>query len=655
MSFQFGTWNFDSQPVDQNFLERVSSATTNYGPDGSGFYTKDGIGMLYRAFCTTKEARLEIQPRGSKRGNVIMWDGRLDNREELLGLLHDEEPIEETDAGIVVAAYNRWGTACLLKLMGDWAITIWHAQQKTLVLARDFAGPRHLYYSLAPGHIVWSTVLEPLILFGRRSFTLNEQFIAGYLSSYSPAAYLSPYVEIDSVPPGAFVQIRDRKATVQPFWSFDPSKRIRYRTDKEYEEHFRGVFAQSIKRRLRSDFPVLSELSGGMDSSSIVCMSDALIASGEVETPRLDTVSYYDDTEPNWNERPYFTKVEEKRGGAGCHINHGGENSFSFELDTQRFSALPGGNTRQTESARQFSALLNSQGNRVLLSGLGGDEVLGGVPNSVPELADLLTRFHWGQLAHQLKAWSLSQRKPWMHLLFETVGAFLPPILRRLPRHRRPAPWLCSEFVKANRATFYATEDRIRLFGPLPSVQENINTLPILQNQLNCAQLDPDACYETRYPYLDRDLIDFLYAIPRDQLVRPGQRRSLMRRALIGIVPDEILQRKRKAFVHRSLLIRLAKYRQTFTDLSQEMVGAQLGLVDPLRYLSEVHEVCRGKDTSLVPILRTLLLEFWLTGLKGQAKRRHNNVSLRFDKSSLAQSRTIRAQPPQSERIHLAS
>ena len=87
---------------------------------------------------------------------------------------------------------------------------------------------------------------------------------------------------------------------------------------------------EAVRRRLRSDSPILAELSGGMDSSSIVCMADTIIARGNAETPRLDTLSYYDDSEPNWNERPYFTKVEEKRGRTGCHIDVRQARTFQF-------------------------------------------------------------------------------------------------------------------------------------------------------------------------------------------------------------------------------------------------------------------------------------------------------------------------------------
>ena len=146
-----------------------------------------------------------------------------------------------------------------------------------------------------------------------------------------------------------------------------------------------AVFGEAVRRRLRSDSPILAELSGGMDSSSIVCMADTIIARGAAETPRLDTISYYDDSEPNWNERPYFTKVEEKRGRTGTHIDMGKQALLKFELDNDHFAATPGsGAGRPSECSRQIAACITLQGNRVVLSGIGGDEVHRWRPNSYP-------------------------------------------------------------------------------------------------------------------------------------------------------------------------------------------------------------------------------------------------------------------------------
>jgi len=314
--------------------------------------------------------------------------------------LRDVLTTASTDVAIVGAAYEQWGASCFAKLIGDWALSILDRTSRSLILAKDPIGTRHLYYAFDNEQVTWSTILDPLVLLREKTFGLCEEYIAGWFSFF-PAAHLTPYAGIHSVPPSSSVVIRPGKHTVSKYWDFDPSKRIRYRTDGEYEEHFRTVFGEAVCRRLRSDSPILAELSGGMDSSSIVCMADTIIARGAVETPRLDTISYYNDSEPNWNERPYFTKVEEKRGRTGCHIDVSSLQQIGFEPSDIHFAATPGsGRGRSSEASRQFAACVTSHGNCVVLSGIGGDEVMGGVPTPTPELEDLLARGHFRMLAH---------------------------------------------------------------------------------------------------------------------------------------------------------------------------------------------------------------------------------------------------------------
>src|SRR6185437_9810951 len=243
--------------------------------------------------------------------------------------LSDVLTVESTDISIVAAAHDKWGADCFSRLVGDWAVSIWNPDTHSLVLAKDPIGTRHLYYAFERDQVTWSTILDPLVLFAGTTAQLNEEYIAGWLS-YFPAAHLTPCAGIHSVPPSSSVLLSSGKHTINQYWDFDPTKRIIYRTDGEYEEHFRIVFKEAIERRLRSDCPVLAELSGGRDSSSIVCIADNLIACGRAETPRLDTVSYYNDCEPNWNERPYFTKVEQKRGRTGYHIDMSKQEPFKL-------------------------------------------------------------------------------------------------------------------------------------------------------------------------------------------------------------------------------------------------------------------------------------------------------------------------------------
>src|SRR6266568_2432381 len=505
MSVQFGRWNFEGQPPDPDYIEKVIATLAPYGPDSDESYSKDGVRILYRAFHTTKESRRETQPHISSSGAVITWDGRLDNRAELISELHDSLTIASTDVAIVAAACEKWGTNCFAKLIGDWALSIWNPNNRSLILAKDPIGTRHLYYSIDKDQVTWSTILDPLVRLSGKTFALNKEYIAGWFSMF-PAVHLTPCVGIHAVPPSSSVLLRPGKHTISKYWDFDPAKRIRYRTDAEYEEHFRAVFAKAVQRRLRSDSPILAELSGGRDSSSIVCMADTVIERGAAETPRLDTVSYYDDSEPNWNERPYFAKVEEKRGRTGCHIDVGAQKSFKFVLENDRFAVTPASGGH---SSLQLITYMTSQRNRVVLSGIGGDEVMGGVPTPTPELEDLLARARFRALAHKLKVWALNRRKPWFYLLFEAARGFFPPQLVGMPKHKRPAPWLNPGFIKRNRAALQGYGSRLMLFGPLPSFQDNVGTLDVLRRQLACDALSSDPPRERRYPYLDRGLLEF--------------------------------------------------------------------------------------------------------------------------------------------------
>lgn len=611
MSVQFGRLNFDGKPVDPAYFEKVKSVIAPYGPDNAGSYSKNNISILYHAFHTTKESRRETQPYITTSGVILTWDGRLDNRASLIRDLCEVVTIASTDVEIVAAAYEYWGNACLAMLIGDWALSIWDPHTRSLLLAKDPIGTRHLYYAVDKDQVSWSTVLDPLVLFAGKTFELCEEYIAGWFSFF-PAAHLTPYVGIHSVPPSSSVLLRPGKHAVSKYWDFDPDKRIRYRTDAEYEEDFRTTFAEAVRRRLRSDSPILAELSGGMDSSSIVCMADTIIAQGDAETPRLDTLSYYDDSEPNWNERPYFTKVEEKRGRIGCHIDIEKQESFNFESQTDRFMATPGSGACSSGASRQFAACMAAQGNRVVLSGIGGDEVMGGVPTAVPELENLLARGQFNKLAHQLKVWALSKRKPWFHLLFEAARGFFPLAVVGVPKYKQPAPWLNPRFVKRNRLALQGYESRLKLFGALPAFQENLSTLDVVRRQLECSALPSKPLYEKRYPYLDRSLLEFTYSVPREELVRPGQRRSLMRRSLVGIVPDELLNRKRKAYVARGPMVNISPDWARYVEITQHMLSSSLGIVEPSKFLEALQKARQGKQVATVTMMRTIGIENWL-------------------------------------------
>jgi asparagine synthase (glutamine-hydrolysing) len=659
MSVQFGRWNFEGQPPAPDYIEKVSATLAPYGPDSNESYSEGGIKILYCAFHTTKESHREKQPCISPSGTVVTWDGRLDNRAELVSELRNCLTINSTDAAIVAAAYEKWEANCLGKLIGDWALSIWNPRERSVLLAKDPIGTRHLYYALDDKQLTWSTILDPLVLFAGKSFEICEEYIAGWLAIPAfPAAHLTPYVGIHSVPPSSSVLLQPARHIVGKYWDFDPGKRIRYRADDEYEEHFRSALATAVQRRLRSDRPVLAELSGGMDSSSIVCTADTIIPRDNMECPRLDTISWFDDScdylEPDSNELRWISEVENKRKRAGFHINTRGllegangassGKSFGSVFDSNRLAVVPIPNNGQSEFVKRYRAYVQTQGYRVTLSGIGGDEATGsGVPTPAPELQNLLARGRFLRLARQLNAWAAKMKKPRLPLLWEAAQGFFSAQVD-IPRDLRLGPWFFPSFVSRNRAALCGYPFRVKLFGALPSFQDHLDKLEANRRFVGHFSLCSELLRDVRYPYYDRDFLDFIYAIPREQIVRVGQRRSLMKRAMVGIVPNELLHRRRKIFAPPQPKKDISTEWPSLSDLGQSIIASSVGIIDPDRFAEALHKA-RCNETVLIGSLkRTLTLESWLRHLTIQGVLTNRTLTERNDASPEATERQASTQ-----------
>lgn len=611
MSFQFGRCYFDRKDLREDGLALSSDLVFLHGPDGELSYHGDGVDITYSAFHTTVESRSEQQPYHSRSGRVFTWDGRLDNRTELRAQLGAELDRQSSDVAIAAAAYDRWSAGAFGKLTGDWVLSIWDPAERLLILAKDVIGVRRLYWHMSADHVSWSTELDAIVQAETFPPVLDEEYIAGWFSYY-PAPHVTPYTAVRAVSPGSFVSIRRGESITTTFGMLDRVRPIRYPKDADYEEHFRSVFAESVKRRLRSDRPVLAELSGGMDSSSIVCMADTLIARAQAETAVLSTVSFYDPSEPNWDERPYFTAIEKNRGRRGLHVDVSNSNCAVPGLKAGVPSITPIRCEGQAQESAPLAEYLRSNGCRIVLSGIGGDEMTGGVPTPIPELADLLARRKFGRLMRRGTEWAIAIRQPCLHLLWSTCRSFLPQRSWPQPSNLYAAKWLSPAFVKRHGEVLCGYDRRLHVLGAPPSLQENLSTLGALQRQLACSGRRTAYPYETRYPYLDRDLLEFLFAIPREQLVRPGQRRSLMRRALRGIVPQEVLERKRKAFILRGPMLAIRENWPVLEAFTRHMVSEDMGILHAAKFQSELLTIREGHIVPMVPVLRTLLIEQWL-------------------------------------------
>ena len=281
-------------------------------------YLAGTLGMAFQPYASHERSAKEPGLFRDTHGNVVSFDGRLDNYRELrdqLGITSDAI----SDSQVVLAAFFRWGETCFSRFIGDWAFALWSVRDCALYLARDHAGTRTLYYRQHGDALLWSTYLDTFLSCDS-PLRVSSDYAACYLTC-NPIRDLTPYEGLRAVRPGHYLILRHGELSQCSHW--DPVVRtaIRYKDDAEYEEEFFALFRRSVERRTGPGAPILAQLSGGMDSTAIVCMSDYIRRSTNPDAPILDAVSFYDDSEASLNERAYFSITEAKRGKIGTHIN----------------------------------------------------------------------------------------------------------------------------------------------------------------------------------------------------------------------------------------------------------------------------------------------------------------------------------------------
>lgn len=612
MSIIFGVRAAQGEPLYEQYLQQLGRGTAHYAPGGTSTLVRGRVGMALQSSYTHERSKLESCPQLGPQGNMLTFDGRLDNYHELQCML-GIDLFEIPDSRIVLSAFEHWGAGCFARFVGDWALALWSTQDCTLYLARDHAGTRTLYYKQEDDLILWSTFLETLFV-RPTAPELDQEYAAGYLAG-RPLRDRTPYRRVRAVPPAHYLRICDDRITCHPHWEWMIEDRLHYPVDRDYGDHFLDLFGQAVSRRTGPGAPIIAELSGGMDSTSIVCMSDTQRRSSDRELTQelIDTLSFFNDLEPAWNERPYFSIVEKCRGKIGIHIDT--SRSFpTYDPPTGLYVSplLPGTDSGALERERCLEALLNYRF-PAIVSGIGGDELLGGVPSPMPELADLLVSFHLLRFAKRAVEWCLLDRSPLVAMFCRTTT-----FLARLYAHRgisteKLPDWLPPKTRALCGYSGIPAVENSRHIGLSPSTIENGLTWWFLLESL--PHLFPTQLVrrEYRYPYLDRNLVEFLFRVPRDKLLGPGRRRKLMRNALSGIVPADILERRRKAYVVRKPLLSLQTEHDKLQALFEQPLLAEYGLVVPSRLRAVVRAVCAGRETELwKPLMRCILLELWL-------------------------------------------
>ena len=543
------------------------------------------------------------------RTEILSWDGRLDNRGDLLQRLSDSLRSHMSNAALVLAAYDRWGTSGLVHLIGDWSVVIRDRANGTIVLASDFAGVRPLYYQVQHGRVHWSSRLQSLVDATEIS-ELDEQYVAGFLM-FGGCPNHTPYKGIFSVPPGHAVCVSAKETAIRRFWSLPNGDVVRYRSERRYEEQLRALFRDAVAVRLQTDSPVLAELSGGLDSSSVVSMANHLMRSGAVEASRLATVSYI------WRnslDEPFIREVESFCGIQGNHVSTHDDPLIS---ETQAGNAMPEAFDPLRTSV---AAVAHRTGAKVFLTGMNGDLVMGNWFDDSLQVAASLRRFRIGRACEEALAWSKILGLPVYWILWRAFRAALPPSLVPAAIYTAPdgsympkstatslLPRFCDRTGISEPGSFFsdawmqAPPERRKYFQALSTMLE----LRTLQPQEPLQHLD------YTHPFAHRPLVEFLMTVPADVLCKPGEPRRLMRRALADLWPPKLRKRRSKGLFG-------APWQEALRPLARDLMKArqlqlvERGFVDRTSVLSRLERLSAGLDCNESQLRQINLLELWL-------------------------------------------
>lgn len=621
MSGIAGIYTFETKPIDPWQLTVLSQALAERGPDGGNELSTARVAMVYRAFHTTAESRRERQPLVSVWGHTLCWDGRLDNRDDLLALFAAE--CDGTDAGLVLAAYQKWGADFLPKIIGDFALSLWDPATQTLLLARDPFGVRPLYYVRNSDQLVWSSTLTSLLALPGIEAEVNDEYVAGCLALY-PELSSTPYRGINAVEPGQAITVKDDRLQARRYWRPDERDEVRYARDEEYAEQFRHLFRAAVACRLRSDRPVWSELSGGLDSSSVIFMADRIQADEGSSAPPIKTLSFVHHPSVTFFDHRFIEAVEKARGCEGIHLDGGG-NWISLASPEESLIPAPITTICVSDLHRHFRQRMKDEGARVLLSGLGGDQVTWSNLEPGPELGDLLFDFSPVQLHHRLQVWSEATRLPYIQLLWQEVLLPLLPVRlkARFQNQIQLSEWLDSDFVKRTKI-----EERLLLPADpfafkLPSKRIQSSRIGYIIMNIARGEHVEHCAYEKTYPFLHRPLVEFVMSVPITQKLRPDETRSLMRRALKDLLPEKILNRRNKGTTGETLCRGLAREWSNIRPLLDDSRLGQRGYVNVSALIQALDRARHGIEFNISSLMQALALEVWLRSLE------HNVVSRR--------------------------
>ena len=547
-------------------LETMIHTLHHRGPDGYGFHVDAGIGLAHARLSIIDLATGD-QPIHNERGDVwTVFNGEIFNYVELRAELiaQGHRFYTQSDTEVIVHLYDRYGDRFVDHLNGQFAIALWDARRRRLVLARDRAGIRPLFHTRARGRIWFASEIKALLCVLPERARLHAAGLVEALTYWAPVDPETVFEDVHSLPPGHLLAIEaDGRETLTRYWDWtfpEQGSPAAFDSVEQATDELRALLIDAVRLQLRADVPVGAYLSGGLDSSGIVAM-----IRGFTDTPVRTFSVAFEDAE--------FDESEHQQ----AMVRHLGTDHTTLRCTRAQIAEAFPRLVRHAEAPvlrtapvplMLLSRCVREQGYKVVLTGEGADEVFGGYdifkeakvrrfwarqPGSTlrPKLLGRLYGYlenspvsnpafaesFFGQgLEHIERAifahvprWTTSQR----------ALNFLAPELRASVGSRNALDWY-EQQLPAD----------IMRWAPL-SRDQYVEAKSLLAAYLLAAQGDRVAAansIEGRVPYLDHRVIEFGNRLPPQFKIRGLTEKYLLRRALAGLLPTDIVTRTKQPY-----------------------------------------------------------------------------------------------------------
>jgi asparagine synthase (glutamine-hydrolysing) len=586
-----------------------------------------GIALGQRTLPTTPESRHETLPLNVAGGRYqIALDGRLDNRRDLMtALTTDDRGRVQTDADLIALAYEKWGSRCVERLVGDFAFVLWDQPARRVYAARDQRGFRPLVYVTHGQGIVFGSEPQQLLSQPGVSRSMDSLYLACHLTGATPPLGSTPYASVREVPAAHYCLVEDGELSLHEYWRFAPRPLLKYKRREEYVEHFESVFAEAVAAATRTSKPPAVMLSGGLDSS--------YVASRAIESaPLVHAVHAFAPGTRHMDERLYARAVADRLGLALHEVNV----SDCWSLSSTHLSDADFDQPNVPMQAALLVRLAQATrdaGCSVLLDGVGGDEFLAGSPDY---LAELVRGGHWLEASAELRAWSSRVGVSARRLFIKRVARPLAPAsLRKASKTllRRsaapPPPWIDAtkdEGLEVGRLMRDPFAARYGDFGLFWSYMRSAG-LPIIAWRERRASLPSGI--ETRSPFWDLRVMDYLIRVPSWLSREAGRPKALLRAAMQGHLPDEVVERDDKGLFNELMdagLFERETARVERAVCSETLV--ELGYVSVPALQRELDVYRETRHAWWHSLWRAITAGLWLDGEKAIADRQEGQRTI---------------------------